>query len=210
MGANSAIAAAGTNAVAVGEGSAVQAASGTSIGQDASVAAGATGAVALGQGSLADRANTVSVGSAGHERQLANVADGAQQTDAANVRQVNAGDAKTLTQSKAYTDARFNEALAVPMAAVDDLRDMVGKRFDEQGERIDRMGAMNAAMVNMATSAAGVRTQNRVGVGAGFSGGAQALSVGYQRAFSDRATLTVGGAFSDEDSSAGVGLGFGW
>jgi autotransporter adhesin len=210
VGANSTIAAAGTNAVAMGEGSSVQAASGTSLGQGAKVGAGATGAVALGQGSVADRANTVSVGSVGHERQVANVADGSRDTDAANVRQVNAGDAKTLTQSKAYTDARFQEAMAAPMAAVDDLRDMVGKRFDETGERIDRMGAMNAAMINMATSAAGVNKQNRVGVGAGFSGNAQALSVGYQRAINDSATLTIGGAFSDEESSAGVGLGFGW
>jgi autotransporter adhesin len=210
VGANSSITASATNAVAMGEGSSVQAASGTALGQGAQVKANAAGAVALGQGSVADRANTVSVGSVGHERQVANVADGTQETDAANVRQVNAGDAKTLTQSKAYTDSRFQEAMAAPMAAIDDLRDSVGKRFSEQGERIDRMGAMNAAMINMATSAAGVGKQNRIGVGAGFSGNQQALSVGYQRAINDSATFTVGGAFSDDESSAGVGLGFGW
>ena len=69
---------------------------------------------------------------------------------------------------------------------------------------------MSAAMLNMATSAAGVRTENRVGVGVGFQGGESALSVGYQRAFGDRATVTVGGAFSSDDSSVGVGAGFGW
>ena len=45
---------------------------------------------------------------------------------------------------------------------------------------------------------------------AGFQGGEQAVSIGYQRAISDRATVTVGGAFSDSESSAGVGMGFGW
>jgi autotransporter adhesin len=69
---------------------------------------------------------------------------------------------------------------------------------------------MNAAMLTMATSTAGVRTQNRVGVGVGMQGSEQALSVGYQRAISDRATVTFGGAFSGSESSAGVGVGFGW
>ena len=57
---------------------------------------------------------------------------------------------------------------------------------------------------------AGIRSQNRVGVGTGYSNGKTALSVGYQRAISDRATLTIGGAFSSGESSAGVGFGFGW
>ncbi|UHQ25167.1 YadA C-terminal domain-containing protein [Lysobacter sp. 5GHs7-4] len=62
----------------------------------------------------------------------------------------------------------------------------------------------------MATSAAGIHTKNRVAVGAGFQNGEQALSIGYQRAISERATVTFGGAFSSSESSAGVGLGFGW
>jgi len=69
---------------------------------------------------------------------------------------------------------------------------------------------MNAAMLHMATSAAGVRTPNRVGVGVGFQSGESALSLGYQRAISDRATVTLGGAFSSDDSSVGIGAGFGW
>jgi autotransporter adhesin len=210
VGTGAVIGADATAAVAVGEGSSVQAASGTAIGQGAQVQAGATGAVALGQGSVADRANSVSVGSTGNERQVVNVADGTEATDAANVRQVQAGDAATLTQSKAYTDARFEEVLAAPMAAIDDLRGEMGSRLREQDQRIDKMGAMNAAMLNMATSAAGIRTPNRMAVGVGWSGSEQALSVGYQRAFSDRMTMTVGGAFSDDESSAGVGVGFGW
>src|SRR4249919_3986569 len=113
---------------------------------------------------------------------------------------------QTLSSANAYTDARF--------AAWDDnllqLRSDVEQRLGKQDQRIDRQGAMSAAMLNMATSAAGVRTQNRVGVGIGTQNGEAALSIGYQRAISDRATFTVGGAVSGDDSSIGVGAGFGW
>ena len=64
--------------------------------------------------------------------------------------------------------------------------------------------------VGMATSTAGLRTQNRLGVGVGFQGGQTAMSIGYQRARSDRATVTLGGAFSGDDTSVGVGAGIGW
>jgi trimeric autotransporter adhesin len=88
VGANSTVAVQATNAVAVGADASVNAASGTAVGQGATVNAGANGAVALGQGAVADRAATVSVGSAGHERQIANVKAGVQQTDAVNVSQL--------------------------------------------------------------------------------------------------------------------------
>lgn len=68
----------------------------------------------------------------------------------------------------------------------------------------------SAATANATASLAGIRTVNRVAVGAGSSGGESALSVGYQRAMSDRAALTISGAFSSSESSAGIGVGFGW
>jgi autotransporter adhesin len=215
VGANSTISSTSTNAVAIGEGASVDAASGTAIGQGASVTG--TNSVALGQGSVADRDNTVSVGSVGNERQVTNVADGTAATDAVNKGQLDTGIAeaktytdttatKTLTSANAYTDAKF--------AAWDDtftaFQGEIDHRFREQDRRIDRQGAMGAAMLNMATSAAGIRTQNRVGVGVGFQNGESALSVGYQRAISDRAVITVGGAFSGDETSVGLGAGFGW
>ncbi|WP_050453921.1 YadA family autotransporter adhesin [Candidatus Burkholderia verschuerenii] len=60
--------------------------------------------VALGANSVADRSNTVSVGSVGSERQIVNVADGTQATDAVNVRQLDLAKA----QSQGYTDARIS------------------------------------------------------------------------------------------------------
>ena len=52
--------------------------------------ASAKNSVALGANSMADRDNSVSVGAAGSERQITNVAAGTQDTDAANVGQLNA------------------------------------------------------------------------------------------------------------------------
>ncbi|HEY0503914.1 MAG TPA: YadA-like family protein [Lysobacter sp.] len=188
------------DAVAIGEHASVAADYGTAVGQGAS--ATADNAVALGHDSVADRANTVSVGSAGNERQVANVADATQGTDAINKRQLDRG----VASANGYTDARVN-ALSDSFEL---FQGNVDQRFRKQDQRIDRQGAMSAAMMNMAVSAAGIHTPNRVGVGIGFQGGEAALSLGYQRAFSDRATLTFGGAFSDDDSAVGIGAGFGW
>lgn len=162
----------------------------------------ADGSVALGSGSVADRANAVSVGSVGNERQIAHVADATEATDAVNKGQLDRG----VASANHYTDAK--------MDALNDsfqgLRGEVDGRLRNMDRRIDRQGAMSAAMLNMATSAAGIRTDNRVGVGVGFQGSESALSVGYQRALSDRATVTLGGAFSGDDASVGFGAGFGW
>jgi len=191
---------AAVNAVVMGDGAVASGASATAIGQGAT--ASAANSVALGQGSVADRADTVSVGSVGNERQVANVAAGTQATDAVNKGQLDGG----IATANSYTDQRFTSMAD----SFDIYKGEIDQRLRHQDRRIDRQGAMSAAMLNMATSAAGVRTQNRVGVGVGFQGGESALSLGYQRALSERATVTLGGAFSSDDSSVGVGAGFGW
>jgi autotransporter adhesin len=56
--------------------------------------ASANNSVALGSNSSADRDNAVSVGAAGSERQIINVAAGAQDTDAVNLKQLNTAIAK--------------------------------------------------------------------------------------------------------------------
>jgi len=104
------------DAVATGDRSVAMGAS-ARTGADGAVALGsgasALGAnsVALGSGSSADRANSVSVGSAGNERQIVNVADGTEDTDAVNVRQLKAsglvGDDGSLMDAVVY-DAGSN------------------------------------------------------------------------------------------------------
>lgn len=191
---------AATTGTAVGAGAVASGVAATAIGEGA--VASADNAVALGQGSIADRAGTVSVGSVGNERQIANVADGTEATDAVNKAQLDRGVASANT----YTDTRF-QGLS---DSFDVFKGEVDQRLRGMDRRIDRQGAMSSAMLNMATSAAGVRTDNRVGVGVGFQGGQSALSVGYQRAISERATVTLGGALSGDDASVGFGAGFGW
>ncbi|WP_267117722.1 YadA family autotransporter adhesin, partial [Xanthomonas sacchari] len=204
VGANASISANATNAVAVGESATVTAASGTSVGQGASVSA--NNAVAIGRGSSATRANTVSVGSAGNERQISNVAAGSAATDAVNVAQMQAGDSATLSSANAYTDSR--------MAGWDDnltkLRTDTDQRFQHLDRRIDRMGAVSAAYAGMAVNTSGLAGANRIGVGVGSQGGESALAVGYQRAIGNRASVSLGGAFSGSEKSVSAGAGFSW
>ncbi len=196
VGANTQIAAVATNAVAMGEGAQVTAASGTAIGQGAR--ATAQGAVALGQGAVADRANTVSVGSVGGERQVANVAAGTRATDAVNKGQLDSG----VAAANSYTDSRYNAMADSFESYQGDIED----RLRRQNRRLDRQGAMSSAMLNMSASVAGIASQNRIGAGVGFQNGESALSVGYQRAISPRATVTVGGAHGDDLAVGKAGL----
>ncbi|RUL74562.1 YadA family autotransporter adhesin [Dyella choica] len=148
--------------------------------------ADATGnnSVALGNGSVADRDNTVSVGSPGNERQITNVAPGTQRTDAANWGQV--------------------------QDAVRDEHDWANHEFRQVDRRIDGVGAMTAAYGQMAFSAAGVDSANRIGAGVGYQNGQAALAVGYSRRIGSHVNLSVGAATSGHDTSAGAGVAIGW
>jgi autotransporter adhesin len=217
VGSNAVIDVAATNAVAVGADTHVSAASGTAIGQGATVSA--DNAVAIGRGSVADQANTVSMGSAGSERRVTNVAAGTAATDAANVQQMQAGDAQTLASANTYTDTTATQTLTRANSYTDsrlqllddqfsDLSNEIGVRLGKQDERIDRQGAMSSAMTNMAINAANSRSpRGRVAVGAGWQNGESALSVGYSKSVGERASFSIGGAFSSDDQSAGVGFG---
>ena len=218
VGNNSAIGASSSNSVAIGADASVTAANGTAIGQGASVTA--NNSVAIGQGAVADRANTISVGSIGGERTITNVAAGTQATDAVNLSQMQAGDLAAVASAKTYTDATATQTLQSANAYTDShlqaldtqfaqLNDDVWNRLGEQDKRIDRMGAMNAAMMNMAINAAGSRSpRGRVAIGAGWQNGESAMSVGYSKQIGERASFSLGGAFGSDDQSAGIGFGF--
>ncbi len=162
----------------------------------------AKNAVVLGNDSASNRDNTVSVGAKGKERQIIHVANAVEDTDAVNYQQLKAAEKSTNN----YTNERVNAL----NSAFNDYRMETEQRFHKVDERFNRQGAMTAAMMNMSSSAASVKGQNRVGVGAGFQGQEQAVSIGYQRIINDNTSLTIGGAFTKEESSGGVGVGFGW
>jgi autotransporter adhesin len=174
--------ASGSNSSAIGNGSVASGENSTALGADAN----ATGnnAVALGAGSVADRDNSVSVGSEGQERQITNVAAGTQRTDAANWGQV--------------------------QDAVNDVRDWANQKFTQIDKRINRMGAMSAAYGQMAFSAQGLETKNRLGVGVGSQGGQSALAVGYSRQIKPNLNVSFGGSASAGDVSMGAGVAVGW
>lgn len=78
--------ASGVRATAIGQGAQVGASDGVALGQFAVVSA--ENSVVLGTASTSTRANAVSVGSATLQRQVVNVADGVESTDAVNRRQL--------------------------------------------------------------------------------------------------------------------------
>ena len=193
-----------SNSVAIGESVNVQAANAVAIGANSSVTN--DNSVALGAGSQTSADNTVSVGSATNQRRITNVAAGVDSHDAVNLAQSQAGDSQTLDTANDYTNQRF----ATIDQNLNSFRGDVDSRFKEQDQRIDKVGAMSAAIQNMGTSVSGMNQRNRIGLGMGFQGGEQAVAIGYQRVVSDNTSLTFSGAFSDDESSAGVGVGFGW
>ena len=123
-----------------------------------------------------------------------------------NVAQLNQSSADTLSSANSYTDTKFANIESV----FKDYSLQTERRFQEVNKRFDRQGAMSAAMMNMATSTSGLQGRNRIGVGAGLQGQEQAVAVGYQRVVNSNTTLTISGALSREESSGGVGVGFGW
>ncbi|HEY9256244.1 MAG TPA: YadA-like family protein [Stenotrophomonas sp.] len=217
VGSNTTVSAAATNAVAIGADASVSAASATAIGQGA--AATAEGAVALGQASVADEANTVSVGSNVNQRRVTHVAAGSAATDAVNVQQMQAGDDQAVATANAYTDTTATQTLSSANSYTDSrvqqlsdqfsgLGSQIERRLQLQDKRIDRQGAMGSAMMNMSINAANSRSaRGRVAAGVGWQNGETALSVGYAKSIGERASVSIGGAFSGDDRSAGVGFG---
>ncbi|WP_187775752.1 hypothetical protein [Luteimonas suaedae] len=148
-----------------------------------------------------------------------NVADGTAATDAVNKRQMDAGDAATLDSARDYTDVASTRTLSSAKAYTDQrftalnddflrLEQNVGRRLDQQDRRIDKIGAMSTAMMSMSINAANSRSpRGRIAVGAGWQGGESALSVGYSKAIGNRASFSLGGAFTNDESSAGIGFG---
>ena len=66
----------------------------------------------------------------------------------------------------------------------------VDSRFKQQDQRIDRIGAMSAAMQNMGASSSGMTQRNRFGIGVGTQGSEHAIAVGYQRVVSENTAIT--------------------
>ncbi|WP_354088245.1 YadA C-terminal domain-containing protein [Brevundimonas faecalis] len=153
-------------------------------------------------GDAATLASAQTHADAGDAATLASARAHADAGDAVVRAYADAGDARTLTAAMAYTDQK--------LAAFDDRLTGVASRLDGQDRRIDRLGAMSSAQLNMAMNAAAAMPgRGRLAVGLGFQNGEEALSVGYGRRFGNGVSISVGGAFGrNNESSGGVGIGF--
>jgi autotransporter adhesin len=132
----------------------------------------------------------VSFGNDSLNRRLTHVGEGINPTDAVNLAQMQAGDARTLMQANAYTDQVFSRV----------------------EKMINSAGAAASAMGIMAGTAAG-NTQagrNRIAMGTASYNGQAAFAVGYQRSIGERMTLTLGASFSGSEKVVGAGLAYGW
>ncbi|MFY3630767.1 YadA family autotransporter adhesin, partial [Achromobacter xylosoxidans] len=119
---------AGSQGVAVGSGSSVAGQNGVALGAGANV--NAQGSVALGAGSVANRENTVSVGSEGQERQITNVANATEATDAVNLQQTvdisRQASTHTLNQANAYTNRKIAQLRGEVNAGIASAMAMAG------------------------------------------------------------------------------------
>ncbi|AIA73725.1 hypothetical protein FF32_02380 [Halomonas campaniensis] len=225
-----------------------------SVASGAGAQANAEGSVALGADSVADRegmngererfsnesvASTqgaVSVGSAGNERQITNVAGGTRDTDAVNVRQLDAVqrgavnydrdedgnvDYSTITlkgdEGTTITNVApgINETDAVNVGQMNEL----GRRFENEivnvHGRIDSVernaNAGSASAIAASTvPQAWMPGKSMIGVGAGTYGGESAVSVGISRLSDNGRWVIQGKVTGDSQSNFGAGIGAGW
>jgi len=178
------------NSVAVGADTMVEAGAdgGSALGQGARVATGATGSVALGQNSVASEANTVSVGSVGNERRLTNIADGINDTDAANVGQL-------------------RQAAAAMQADVSDLQNRVGK----VERRLDDVGALSSAFSALVPNARSAGN-TQIALGTGYYEGSTAMAAGLFHYVSKNVLVNAGVSttFNSHSTAGRAGVTFGW
>jgi len=161
----------GTDSVAAGPNAAAKGANSVALGANSQALA--TGSVALGSNSIADRANTVSVGSVGNERQITNVADGVQPTDAVNVRQLNAVQSSLNNRiDQLNSVASQGVASATALSQIPDLN-------EHQRANIGvGVGHFNGADAIAIGAKFRVGDNTRINIGAGISGGVATVGAG--------------------------------
>lgn len=120
-----------------------------------------------------------------------------------------ANDKATLSSAQAYADRRVSEIAGIDF---DDYRNQVDQRFVQHNRKINRTGALGAAMAGMVSSAAAARaSRTRLGIAIGTYHGESALALGVQHALTPKIGLTLGAGLAGGDNnsiSLGLGAGF--
>ncbi|MDN6860886.1 YadA-like family protein, partial [Pseudomonas sp. CAN2814] len=179
--------ASGAKSVAIGTKSKASGTNSVAMGNGASSTA--SNSVALGANSVADRDNSVSVGSAGAERQITHVADASADTDAVNLRQLNAA------------TSGFNDSIN---QAYSDLKHDLNKQDDILSAGI--AGALAAATLPQPY----VPGASMASVGMGNYRGQQALAIGVSRISDNGKWVTKLSGNLDSQGEAGVSVGVGY
>ncbi|MFL9999008.1 YadA-like family protein, partial [Paraburkholderia sediminicola] len=185
--ANVAVPGTGVGSTAAGSGATSAGNNATALGSNAS--AKADNSVALGAGSVADRGNTVSVGAAGAERQITNVAEGTQGTDAVNLNQLNAA----TTTSNAYTDQRI-------AGVQNQINDVAKGAYG---------GIAAATALTMIPDVDKGKTLS-FGVGVSSYKGYQAVALGGTARITDNIKVKAGAGMSSVGTTVGVGASYQW
>ena len=170
----------------------------------------AKNSVVLGNESASTRDNTVSVGASGKERQIIHVAAGIEDTDAVNVKQMKDGNAKVLTDAKAYTDAKV-------LDLENNFRD-TSNRIDQTNHDVRKnreIAAQGIAGITAMTNIPMPSEQgaSTVGLGMGHFDSQSAIAVGASHYFENG--VAVKGAFSSgfnngNTTAVGAGVSYSW
>ena len=105
----------------------------------------------------------------------------------------------TWLPAKAYTDQQLGGFNV----------ETLNRRFGQIDRQINRGNAMSAALAGMSANAvAGAGARGRIAIGVGAQGGSQAMSVGYGKKIGDRASFSLGDAFSGSEKAVNAGFGF--
>lgn len=146
----------------------------------------AENSVALGAKSVANKENTVSVGSDTLKRKIINVADGTEDYDAVNVRQLNAVKAKIGGIGNQFTN--------------------INNHLDRVDTRMNRVGASAAALASLKHANLGVDDKFAVSVGVGNYKNTQAMAVGAVFKPSENVLLNLSGSMSGSEKMLGAGV----
>ncbi|QBY45602.1 YadA-like family protein (plasmid) [Arsenophonus nasoniae] len=194
--------ASGTRSTANGDYALASGDNSTAIGSQAKATGKNT--VAIGSDSVVDRDNTVSVGQKGVERQVTNVADGTEDTDGTNVRQVNNAKREAINTANAYTDSRFNQFTHDTSARINQL--------DNKIDRVEKQANAGIAGVTAIASIPYSTSENfSFGMGVGHYQNGKAIAAGAQYKIADNANVRVNIAWDNTDNaSVGAGLAIGW
>jgi hypothetical protein len=180
----------------------------TSLTTLASSGGGGTSGPQGPQGAKGDTGATGAAGSGTDADTLEKTKDYVDQGDAGTLAHADAyanqGDARTLVQAEDWTHGYVDQAVGEALQEAKNYTDM---RFNQINNRLDRLGASQAASTAMASNFTG---DNSIAAGVGLQGGRDALAVGYRHVTGGGVSFSLHGALAGDEHQVGAGIGASW